>query len=64
MMRVLVSHAWEAPRDYRWQAMLRPYDLGEHVGTGATPLRAIEDLLWHLDDEDTVPAQVDIVWTD
>ena len=63
-MRVLVSHAWEAPREWRWQAMQQEYDLGVPVGSGATPLQAIEDLLWRLDDEDTDPAQCDIVWTD
>lgn len=37
-----------APRDYRWCATDREYDLDVPVGSGATPLKAIEDLLWHL----------------
>lgn len=63
-MRVLVSHAWEAPREWRWQAMTQEYDLGVPVGSGATPLQAIEDLLWRLDDETTAPTQVEIEWVD
>jgi hypothetical protein len=63
-MRVLVSHDYVAPREWRWQAMTEPYDLGVPVGSGATPLQAIEDLLWRLDDETTVPEQVTIEWVD
>lgn len=63
-MRILVSHAWEAPRDDRWQAMEQDYDLGVPVGSGATPLQAIADLLWRLDIEDIEPGQCTIVWKD
>lgn len=62
-MRVLVSHDYIAPKSDRWQAMLRDFDLGEPVGSGATPLQAIEDLFWHLD-LDMDPTSVDIIWTD
>lgn len=51
-----------APRDYRWCATDREYDLDVPVGSGATPLKAIEDLLWHLDFEDIKPEQCSIIW--
>lgn len=63
-MRVLVSHDYVAPREWLWQATAQEFDLGVPVGSGATPLQAIEDLLWHLDDETTVPMQVEIEWVD
>lgn len=63
-MKVLVSRCDVAPASDRWQAMLREYDLGEPVGSGATPLEAIADLLWRLDADDTDPATVDIVWVE
>lgn len=63
-MRVLVSHDYIAPKSDRWRATAQEYDLGVPVGSGATPLQAIEDLLWRLDDETTVPEQVTIEWVD
>jgi hypothetical protein len=32
------------------------------VGSGATPLKAIEDLLWLIDVENVEPEQCSIVW--
>ena len=58
-------HIWRcdvAPSSDRWQASAQEYDLGVPVGSGATPLQAIEDLLWHLDIENVEPGQCSIVW--
>lgn len=58
-------HVWRcdvAPREYRWNATAQEYDLDVPVGSGATPLEAIEDLLWHLDVEDVEPEQCSIIW--
>lgn len=63
-MRVLVSHDYIAPKAWRWQAMAQEYDLGVPVGSGATPLQAIEDLLWRIDVDDIEPEQCSIVWMD
>lgn len=62
-MKVYVSQDFIAPASYRWAAMaVQDYDEGIPVGTGATPLEAIEDLLWHLDIEDIEPRDCTIVW--
>lgn len=61
----MIVHVWRceiAPRSDRWQACEDDYDLGVAVGSGATPLQAIEDLLWHKDIEDIAPQDVSIVW--
>lgn len=62
-MKVYLSQDDIAPRAWRWHAMDVPdFDLGVKVGSGATPLEAIEDLLWHLDIEDINPRDCEIVW--
>lgn len=61
-MRVIISRCDIAPASDRWYATDRNYDFDVPVGSGATPLRAIEDLLWRLDVEDVEPGQCDIVW--
>ena len=61
-MRVIVARCDIAPASDRWYATDRDYDLDVPVGSGATPLKAIEDLLWRLDVEDVAPEQCDIVW--
>lgn len=38
--------------DTRWQALDRDYDEGVSVGSGATPVAAVDDLMWHLGIED------------
>jgi hypothetical protein len=58
-------HIWRddiAPRESRWCVTAQEYDLGVPVGSGATPLRAIEDLLWRLDIENVGPEQYTIIW--
>lgn len=58
-------HVWRddiAPREWRWNASAQEYDLDVPVGSGATPLKAIEDLFWLIDVEEVDPAQCSIVW--
>jgi hypothetical protein len=61
-MRVHVWHDDIAPRQWRWHASAQEYDLGVPVGSGATPLKAIEDLFWLIDIESVEPAQCSISW--
>jgi hypothetical protein len=56
-------HIWRcdvAPREWRWNACAQEYDLDVPVGSGATPLKAIEDLLWLIDVENVEPEQCSI----
>jgi len=62
-MRVIVSRYEDCPvKDYFWYACDRDLDLGVPVGHGRTPLKAIEDLLWKLDSDES-PEDCDIVWS-
>ena len=60
-MRVHLYRDEIAPREWRWHATNQEYDLDVPVGSGATPLKAITDLCWHLD-LDIEPAQCSIIW--
>ena len=58
-------HVWRddiAPSAWRWCAAAQEYDLDVPVGSGTTPLKAIEDLLWLIDVENVEPEQCSIVW--
>lgn len=61
-MRVFIRRCDIAPASDRWQATAQEYDLDVPVGCGPTPLKAIEDLFWHLDIEDVDPASTPIIW--
>jgi hypothetical protein len=61
-MQVYIWRCDVAPREWRWQAARQEYDLDVPVGSGATPLKAIEDLLWLIDVENVEPEQCSIVW--
>lgn len=61
-MRVHLYRDDIAPRSHRWNACAQEYDLDVPVGSGATPLKAIEDLFWLLDVENVEPAQSSIIW--
>jgi hypothetical protein len=62
-MRVILARCEIAPASDRWYATDRDLDLDVPVGSGATPLQAIENLLWRLHEEEITPEQCDIVWT-
>lgn len=60
-MRIVVTTCDVAPAWARYQATEADYGgPPEPVGTGATPLEAVADLLWHLDLEDTTPYCLEI----
>lgn len=59
---VFVARDDIAPKSDRWYATDRELDLGVPTGHGATPLGAIDDLLWRLNVEDIEPTACDIVW--
>lgn len=61
-MKVYVARDMIAPPEWRWFATAQEYDLGVPVGTGATPLEAIGDLLWQMDIENIEPRACTIVW--
>jgi hypothetical protein len=61
-MRVHTYRDDIAPREWRWNACATEYDLDVPVGSGATPLKAISDLLWLIDVEDVAPEQCSIIW--
>ena len=58
-MRIIVTTSDIAPARYRYRAMTahhyENYEAEYPVGTGATPLEAVSDLLWALDLEDDTP---------
>lgn len=62
-MKVYVARDLIAPPEWRWFATAQDYDEGVPVGTGATPLAAIGDLLDRLDIEDIEPRSCTIVWS-
>jgi hypothetical protein len=54
-MRILVQPASYRYREHQWTATVGDYDLGVPVGSGATPLEAVSELLWKMDLEDDTP---------
>jgi len=55
-MRIIVTTSDVAPASNRYYATTADYGgPPEPVGSGATPLEAVSDLLWHLDLEDDTP---------
>jgi len=51
-----------APASDRWQATEDGFDLGVPIGSAATPLKAIADLLWAMNIEDIEPSDCLIHW--
>lgn len=52
---VMELHTWinvYAPKDQRWSASLREYDLGVEVFTGRTQRAAIDELLDSIEQDD------------
>jgi hypothetical protein len=56
-MKIRIEPADYRYRDHQWMAIEGDYDLGKPIGSGRTPLEALDDLLWHLD-LDALPADV------
>lgn len=54
-MRIIVRPAEYRYREHQWTACVGDYDLDDPVGSGATPLEAVADLLWKCDLEDETP---------
>ena len=54
-MKIVVRPAEYRYREHQWTATVGEYDLDDPIGSGATPLEAVNDLLWHMNLEDDTP---------
>jgi hypothetical protein len=54
-MKIIVRPAEYRYREHQWTACVGDYDLGVPIGSGATPLEDVNDLLWKMDLEDDTP---------
>ena len=63
-MKIIVTQDEIAPRQWRFVAMTEHdhenYEPEYPAGTGASPLLACEDLLWHLDLDDDTQYEMEI----